>query len=324
MKKANKTFLFLNLVLILLIILVYDVFHFFPKAYEEARPWLGEKAFSVDSVFISVKEFGAHPEKDFSIFKNNNIWHISLTNEENPKSYFVDSEKINSLLNELSRFRKFGKSVKELNDSEFRKDGKSFRLLLKENNNKIADLELGDCFEIKSECLIRHSNTKLAYSVPIDFIPQIGGGEFDFFLTAKPFSFLSIENLESFTYMKKNVVLLDLKKEGDVWISLPASENKLSKTKVDNLLLRVVSLAGVSGMTESSLGQLKLKDTNGDESLRLVLAENGSKKEYGLLDRGSLNQGERVLQLSPNGQYVVMPSYVWDYWQNFDIRQLEE
>ncbi|TGN06954.1 DUF4340 domain-containing protein [Leptospira ilyithenensis] len=325
MKKANKTFLFLNLVLVLLILLVYDVFHFFPTTYEEARLWLGEKALAADFLMIKVKEPNLGSTVEFFIFKKDNIWFVSRKDEEIPRIYFADPEKIQSLLNGFAAIRKFGKPAKELSDSEFRKDGKPFRLILKKENKEIVDLELGDCFETKSECLIRHSNTKHAYLVPTDFTSRIGEGEFDFFLTIKPFAFLSIGNLESFVYKRKDQMVLSFLKKNNVWVSdHPISKQKLSNSKIDNLLLRVVSLSGLFAATESSLLQFKLKDTNTGESLSLIWQESGSKKEYSLTDMGSLNATGRVLRFAPNGQYVIMPFYVWDYWQNFDIRQLEE
>ncbi|BDA79971.1 hypothetical protein LPTSP3_g29010 [Leptospira kobayashii] len=325
MKKANKTFLFLNLTLGLLILLAYDVFHFFPTTYEEARLWLGEKALGADSIVVKVKEPSTDQNTEFSIFKKYNIWFVSGKEEDGRAHYFADLEKIQSLLDGMAVIRKFGKTAKIMSDSEFRKDGRSFRLILKEQNKEIADLELGDCSYTKSECLIRHLNTKLAYSVSTDIVSRTGEGGLDFFLTTKPFSFLSIGDLESFVYKKKDQVILSFRKKNNIWFSeYPISKAKLSNSKIDNLLLRVVSLSGLSAATESSLSQFKLKDTNTGESLSLVRREAGSEKEYSLTDRGSLNGTGRVLQFSPNGQYVIMPFYVWDYWQNFDIRQLEE
>ncbi|TGN20985.1 hypothetical protein [Leptospira idonii] len=320
MKEQNKRIFILNLFFSLCLVVLYDPFNAYPKEYSKAPAWLTQS--QIDSIDqIKVKWEDETDEYSFILKKEKSFW--TYSEKENSEPLFCDQDKVILFLTALSGWKRFERDSKILKDEEFLKEGSPGRLSLLGEGKIILDWEWGKCYRNQTDCLVRAKGASLSFQIPAFLPNHLGFSTDDFFLSDRPFFHISPKSINFVEYSLGGQIRFGIRKEKETWVLESEEKNKLNNSSVDSFLLRIVSWGGESGFLKKHLSPEFLSGKE-IQKLKVGYLDEENQQEYiEAVDMGIFKGNYKLLRVEPRIQYIIMPSYSWEYFRFFDTKQLQ-
>jgi hypothetical protein len=317
MKVWIRYFLGINASLVIIIFLQLDPFTFFPKSYAQAPPFLLSEIDQITEITVDLE--ANNQLTTLALRKSGIGWFLRdlLSNAD----FIGNSERVSIMLANLLELRRFENDSKLMEDSEFWGEEK-LSIHLSRMGDKIINLQFGKCYQLNSECLVREENSKKSYTIPISIWPVLSDLRPDAFLTKAPLVNIRQIDVIGVKFSLSGKLIYELMLENNKWNITPELDGEINPLAVQNFIERLLDFAGDDAVSKENV-PLGLRSVVPLQSITVKYMDDKlEKKEIILEDLGNTEGDKKMLAIRPFDQYILIPSYSWEYWRFFDTRQL--